>query len=46
MSKIDRTVSHVDGWEDLPQYEVKGDKINRTVSHKDGWQGLPQYEIT
>ncbi len=46
MPKIYRTVSHVKGWEGLPQYEIKEDgKIYRTVSHVDGWQGLPQYEI-
>ncbi|WP_259524270.1 hypothetical protein [Shewanella baltica] len=45
MPNIYRTVSHVGGWQGLPQYEIKGDKIYRTVSHVDGWQGLPQYEI-
>ncbi|EPZ6889063.1 TPA: hypothetical protein ACG5U3_004195, partial [Escherichia coli] len=44
-NKIYRTVSHVDGWNGLPQYEIRGNKIYRTVSHVDGWNGLPQYEI-
>lgn len=45
MLKIYRAVSHVDGWEGLPQYEIEGDKIYRTVSHVNGWEGFPQYEI-
>lgn len=43
--KIYRTVSHVDGFQGLPQYELRGNQIYRTVSHVDGYQGMPQYEI-
>ena len=45
MLQIYRTVSHVDGWQGLAQFEIRRGKIYRTVSHVDGWQGLPQYEI-
>lgn len=45
MAKIYRTVSHVDGYNGMPQYEIKGTKIYRTVSHVGGYNGMPQFEI-
>ena len=45
MAQTYRTVSHVDGRQRLPQYEITGNQIHRTVSRVDGRQGLAQYEI-
>ncbi|WP_318440463.1 hypothetical protein [Photobacterium leiognathi] len=45
MANIYRTVSHVDGYNGLAQYEIRGNQIYRTVSHVRGYNGLAQYEI-
>ncbi len=36
MAKSYRTVSHVDGWTGLPQYEIRDNKVYRAVSHVSG----------
>jgi len=45
LSKIYRTLTHVDGYNALPQYQIRADKIYRTVTHVGGYNALPQYEI-
>ena len=45
MALIYRTVMHVDGYEALAQYEIRGNKVYRTVTHVDGYHALAQYEI-
>ena len=45
MAKIRTTVSHPDGIQGLPWYEIKGKNIYPTVSHPKGWSGFPWYEI-
>lgn len=45
MKNLYRTVSHPNGWNGLPDYEIKGNQVYRTVSHSEGWSGLPDYEI-
>jgi len=45
MAKIYRIVTHVDGYNALAQYEIRGNQIFRTVSHVNGYNALAQYEI-
>jgi hypothetical protein len=42
MALIYPTVTHVDGFDPLPQYEIRGREVYRAV---DGYIALRQYEI-
>jgi hypothetical protein len=45
MARIYRTVSHIGGYNGMPQYEIRDRQIYCTVSHVGGYNGMAQFEI-